>query len=190
MSQQKATGVQDNALQKMGKSLPEFSIQRHVFAYMLSGVLLLFGLISYDRIGVDRFPKIEFPIISVQTILPGASPEIVDSSVANLIETTVNSVPGIEYIQSTSAPGISLVVIRFGMDKNQDIAFNEVQAQRRESGEIKGRETDGLGLSAKYTQALGRFLKELTRIRENGWQEVSQEKAVADIEAILDLIRD
>jgi HAE1 family hydrophobic/amphiphilic exporter-1 len=119
----------DNALQKMGKSLPELSIQRHVFAYMLSGVLLLFGLISYDRIGVDRFPKIEFPIISVQTILPGASPEIVDSSVANIIETTVNSVPGIEYIQSTSAPGISLVIIRFVLDKNQDIAFNEVQAK-------------------------------------------------------------
>jgi HAE1 family hydrophobic/amphiphilic exporter-1 len=86
-------------------------------------------LISYDRIGVDRFPKIEFPIISVQTILPGASPEIVDSSVANIIETTVNSVPGIEYIQSTSAPGISLVIIRFVLDKNQDIAFNEVQAK-------------------------------------------------------------
>ena len=117
------------ALQKIGLSLPEFFVERHVFAYMLSGVLLLFGLISYDRIGVDRFPKIDFPIISVQTVLPGASPEIVDSSVANLIETTVNSVPDIEYIQSTSAPGVSLVIIRFGIDKDQDVAFNEVQAK-------------------------------------------------------------
>ncbi len=75
-------------------------------------------------------------------------------------------------------------------EKSINKAFNEVQAQRRESGEIRGKETDGLGLSAKYTQSLGRFLKELTRIRENGWQEVSQEKAVADIEAILNLIRD
>lgn len=74
-------------------------------------------------------------------------------------------------------------------EKSINKAFNEVQAQRRESGEIQGRQTDGLGLSAKYTQSLGKFLKELTRIRENGWQEVSQEKAVADIEAILDLIR-
>ena len=74
-------------------------------------------------------------------------------------------------------------------EKTINKAFNEVQDQRRESGEIRGRQTDGLGLSAKYTQSLGRFLKELTRIRENGWQEVSQEKAVADIEAILDLIR-
>jgi HAE1 family hydrophobic/amphiphilic exporter-1 len=116
-------------LQRLGRSLPEFFIERHVFAYMLSGVLLLFGLISYDRIGVDRFPKVNFPIISIQTVLPGASPEIVDSSVANLIETTVNSVPDIEYIQSTSAPGVSLVIIRFGLDKNVDVAFNEVQAK-------------------------------------------------------------
>jgi HAE1 family hydrophobic/amphiphilic exporter-1 len=117
------------ALQRMGKSLPELSIQRHVFAYMLSGVLLLFGVISFDRIGVDRFPEIEFPMISIRTILPGASPEIVDSSIANIIETSVNSVPGIDHIQSTSAPGISVVVIRFGLKKNVDIAFNEVQAK-------------------------------------------------------------
>lgn len=115
--------------QRAGKSLPGFFIGRRVFAYMLSGVLLLFGLIAYDRIGVDRFPKIDFPIISVQTILPGASPEIVDSSIANIIETTVNSVPDIEFIQSTSAPGVSLVIIRFGLDKDVDVAFNEVQAK-------------------------------------------------------------
>ncbi len=122
-------GQERPALQRMGRSLPELSIQRHVFAYMLSGVLLLFGIISFDRIGVDRFPAIDFPMISIRTILPGASPEIVDSSIANLIETSVNSVPGIEHIQSTSAPGISVVVIRFGLEKNVDIAFNEVQAK-------------------------------------------------------------
>ncbi len=73
-------------------------------------------------------------------------------------------------------------------EKSINRAFNEIQAQRRESGEIRGREIDGLGRSAKYTQVLGQFLKELTRIRENGWQDVSREKARADIEAILDLI--
>jgi HAE1 family hydrophobic/amphiphilic exporter-1 len=96
---------------------------------MLSGVLLLFGVIAFDRIGVDRFPLIDFPMISIRTILPGASPEIIDSSVANIIETSVNSVPAIEHIQSTSAPGISVVVVRFGLEKNVDIAFNEVQAK-------------------------------------------------------------
>jgi HAE1 family hydrophobic/amphiphilic exporter-1 len=117
------------ALQRAGKSLPELSIQRHVFAYMLSGALLLFGVISFDRIGVDRFPDIDFPMISVRTVLPGASPEIIDSSIANLIETSVNSVPGIEHIRSTSAPGVSVVIVRFGLEKDVDIAFNEVQAK-------------------------------------------------------------
>ncbi len=129
MKESMSPGKERPALQRMGRSLPELSIQRHVFAYMLSGVLLLFGIISFDRIGVDRFPAIDFPMISIRTILPGASPEIVDSSIANLIETSVNSVPGIEHIQSTSAPGISVVVIRFGLEKNVDIAFNEVQAK-------------------------------------------------------------
>ncbi len=112
-----------------GISLPALSVKRHVFAYMLSAVLLLFGVISYDRIGVDRHPKIEFPMISVQTILPGASPEIMDASVSNIIETSVNSVPGIDHIRTTSAPGISVLLVRFGLEKNVDIAFNEVQAK-------------------------------------------------------------
>jgi len=117
------------ARRRAGKSLPELSIQRHVFAYMLSGALLLFGIISFDRIGVDRFPDIEFPMISIRTILPGASPEIIDSSIANLIETSVNSVPGIEHIRSTSAPGVSVVLVRFGLEKDVDVGFNEVQAK-------------------------------------------------------------
>jgi HAE1 family hydrophobic/amphiphilic exporter-1 len=129
VNQPDTTGNPVSVIQRVGKSLPELSIQRHVFAYMLSGVLLLFGVIAFDRIGVDRFPLIDFPMISIRTILPGASPEIIDSSVANIIETSVNSVPAIEHIQSTSAPGISVVVVRFGLEKNVDIAFNEVQAK-------------------------------------------------------------
>jgi len=129
MSENPGSPRQVAALERVGKSLPELSIQRHVFAYMLSGVLLLFGIISYDRIGVDRFPSIDFPMISIRTILPGASPEIIDSSVSNIVETSVNSVPGIEHIQSTAAPGVSVVIIRFGLEKDIDVAFNEVQAK-------------------------------------------------------------
>lgn len=73
-------------------------------------------------------------------------------------------------------------------EKSINKAFQEIQEIRRESGEIKGKPTNGLGSAAKYTQTLGRFLKELTRIREDGWQDVSQEKALADLEAIKELI--
>ncbi len=110
-------------------TLPELSIKRHVLAFMLSGVLVLFGFISYQRIGIDRFPYIEFPVISVTTAEKGANPDIIDASITNVIETSVNSVPGIEHIQSSSSPGISTVAITFSLNKKVDVAFNEVQSK-------------------------------------------------------------
>ena len=96
---------------------------------MLNAVLILFGLIAYERIGVDKLPYIEFPVISVFTAHRGANPEVIDSSITNVIETAVNSVPGIEHIQSTSSPGISNVAITFDLGKPIDVAFQEVQAK-------------------------------------------------------------
>jgi HAE1 family hydrophobic/amphiphilic exporter-1 len=110
-------------------TLPELSIKRHVLAWMLNAVLVLFGLIAYQRIGMDRFPYIEFPVISVTTTVKGANPDIVDASVTNLVESAANTVPGIEHIQSTSSPGVSQVNITFALEKDVDIAFNEVQAK-------------------------------------------------------------
>lgn len=110
-------------------TLPELSIKRHVLAFMMSAVLILFGVISYQRIGMDRYPYIEFPVISITTTLKGANPDIVDSSVTNVLETSINSVPGIEHIQSSSSPGVSVINITFNLDKKIDVAFNEVQAK-------------------------------------------------------------
>lgn len=110
-------------------NLPELSIKRHVFAFMLSAVLMLVGVIAYQRVGVDQFPRIDFPIISITTTLKGANPENVDMSVTNVIETAINSVPGIEHVQSSSSPGVSVVVITFSLEKNVDVAFNEIQAK-------------------------------------------------------------
>ncbi|HMW76180.1 MAG TPA: efflux RND transporter permease subunit [Rhodocyclaceae bacterium] len=110
-------------------TLPEISIKRHVLAWMINAVLVLFGVISYGRIGMDRFPYIEFPVVSVTTTLKGANPDIVDASITNIIESAVNSTPGIEHIQSTSSPGVSVIGITFGLEKKIDVAFNEVQAK-------------------------------------------------------------
>jgi HAE1 family hydrophobic/amphiphilic exporter-1 len=110
-------------------TLPELSVKRHVLAWMANAVLVLFGVIAFTRIGMDRLPYIEFPVVSVTTALKGANPDIVDSSVTNLIEGAVNSVPGIEHIQSTSSPGVSIVNITFGLEKDVDVAFTEVQSK-------------------------------------------------------------
>lgn len=110
-------------------TLPELSIRRHVLAVMLNAVLILFGIIAYQRIGVDKLPYIEFPVVSVQTTLKGADPEVIDASITNLIETSVNTVPGIEDIQSTSTPGVSNISITFALGKNIDVAFSEVRTK-------------------------------------------------------------
>ena len=110
-------------------TLPELSIKRHVLAWMVSAMLVLFGIISYQRIGIDRMPHIEFPVISVTTTLTGANPEIMDTSVTSLIESAVNTTPGIEHIQSSSSPGASNVTITFALEKDIDVAFNEVQSK-------------------------------------------------------------
>ena len=113
-------------------TLPEFSVKRHVMAFMMSAVLVLFGLIGYNDIGTDRLPDIDFPIISVVTVMPGADPDIIDASVTREIERAVNTVPGIDDLQSTSTPSVSSVVITFNLDADIDVAFNEVQAKVRE----------------------------------------------------------
>src|SRR5690606_8225848 len=110
-------------------TLPELSIKRHVLAWMVSGLLVLFGIISYQRIGVDRFPYIEFPIISVTTTLTGANPDVVDASITSIVESSVNTTPGIEHIQSSSSPGVSVTTITFALEKDIDVAFNEVQSK-------------------------------------------------------------
>ncbi|RMD78661.1 MAG: efflux RND transporter permease subunit [Gammaproteobacteria bacterium] len=110
-------------------TLPELAIRRHVLAAMLSAVLVLFGLISYQRLGVDRFPNVDFPIVSVTTLLPGADPAIVDASLTSVIEGAVNGIPGLDHVQSVSSPGVSLVVATFKLHKDIDVAFNEVQAK-------------------------------------------------------------
>ena len=110
-------------------SLPEVSVRRFVFAIMINLVIVLFGLISANRISIDRSPDIDFSLISVTTILPGANPDVVDSSVTNIIESSVNSIPGIDDVRSRSAPGVSNVFIQFLLEKDLDIAFNEVQSK-------------------------------------------------------------
>jgi len=113
-------------------NLPAFSIKNHVLTYMLSLVLILFGLISYQRIGVDRMPEIEFPMLSVSTILAGGDPSIIDASITNIVESAVNGISGIDDIQSSSLAGVSVVMVRFDLTKNIDIAFNEMQAKVNE----------------------------------------------------------
>ena len=112
------------------QKLAEICIKRPVFATMLILFLVVMGLDSYRKLGVDFFPKIEFPIVTIQTTLRGAAPEEVESQITKRIEEAVNTVSGIDDLNSTSAEGISLVTIQFLLDKDPDVAAQEVRLRR------------------------------------------------------------
>lgn len=107
----------------------ELFVRRRVLAYMLSAAMLLFGIIGLRGVGLDRLPNVTPPMITVMTVNPGASPEVMDASVSAVLESAVNSVAGIEHIQSVSVPGVSEVWVEFVITKDPDVAFNEVQAK-------------------------------------------------------------
>lgn len=107
----------------------EFSIRRHVLTWVMSSLLVLAGVLAYQNIGVDRYPNIEQPIISVSTSLSGASPDVIDKSVTEVLESSLNSVPGLDSIASTSSTGRSSIRLTFVLEKDIEVAFNEVQAK-------------------------------------------------------------
>src|SRR4028119_1106324 len=109
------------------QKLAEICIRRPVFATMLIMALVVLGLDSYRKLGVDLFPKIDLPIVTVTTILPGAAPEEVESQVSKRIEEAVNTISGIDDLRSTSAEGVSIVAIQFTLEKDPEVAAQEVR---------------------------------------------------------------
>lgn len=108
--------------------LPEIAIKNHVFAWMLMAGLLVFGGVAYDRMGVSQLPNVDFPTVSVSVSLDGASPEVMELDVVDVLEGALTSVPGIETMSSSSRTGNAYITIEFGLDKDIDVAVQEVQS--------------------------------------------------------------
>src|SRR5208283_629834 len=109
------------------QKLAEICIKRPVFATMLVMMLLVLGIASYTRLGVDLFPKIDFPTVTITTTIRGASPEEVETQVSKRIEEAVNTISGIDELRSVSSEGISQVFIQFVLEKDPDVAAQEVR---------------------------------------------------------------
>src|SRR5262245_45007871 len=107
--------------------LAEICVRRPVFATVLFLILTVTGLFGYAALGVDRFPKIDFPFVVVTTIQPGAAPEQIESDVSDRIEEAVNTISGIDELRSISAEGVSTVMVQFALEKNIDVAIAEVR---------------------------------------------------------------
>ncbi len=107
--------------------ISDVSIRRPVFAVMVIGALVVLGWISLGRVGVDLFPKVEFPVVAVTTVLEGASPEGIESDVTDPIEEQVSTISGIETLSSTSAEGLSQVVIQYDLNEDVDVKAQDVR---------------------------------------------------------------
>src|SRR5437016_159742 len=109
------------------QKLAEICVKRPVFAAMLILALTVIGAFSFFSLGVDRFPKIDLPTITVTTLNPGASPQEMETEVTNKLEEAVNTISGIDELRSTSVEGVSQVFITFVLEKNPDVAAQEVR---------------------------------------------------------------
>jgi HAE1 family hydrophobic/amphiphilic exporter-1 len=109
------------------RRLAQICIERPVFATVLILSLVVVGWFGYQSLGVDRFPKVDFPTITVTTRLIGAAPEEMETEVTEKIEETVNTISGIDQLTSTSSEGISIVVVQFDLEKDGDVAAQEVR---------------------------------------------------------------
>ncbi len=109
------------------QKLAELCVQRPVFASVLTLLLIVVGVVSYTRLGVDRFPKIDFPTITVTTRLPGGAPEELETEITDKIEQACNTISGIDELRSTTSEGVSQVFVTFVLEKNIDVAAQEVR---------------------------------------------------------------
>jgi HAE1 family hydrophobic/amphiphilic exporter-1 len=107
--------------------LAALCVRRPVFASVLILSLTVIGVFSFTQLGIDQFPNVDIPTALVTTRLPGAAPEQVESEVTDKIEEAVNTINGIDTLTSTSSEGVSQVVVSFRLEKNADVATQEVR---------------------------------------------------------------
>jgi HAE1 family hydrophobic/amphiphilic exporter-1 len=98
-----------------------------VFAAMLIIALMVFGGLAYPRIGVDLFPNVEFPVVTVTVVYPGADPETMESKVADPIEESVNTLSGIKVLRSTNLESVTQVVVQFELEVKIEQAMQEIR---------------------------------------------------------------
>src|SRR5689334_13682472 len=109
------------------QKLAEICIRRPVFASMIVLSLVVIGTAGFFKLGVDRFPSVDLPTVSVRVSLPGASPEEVESLIAQPIEEVVNTVDGISELRSVSGQGTAIIIATFKLDRNLESAAQDVR---------------------------------------------------------------
>lgn len=116
--------------------ISDISIKNPVMAWMIMAFLMVFGAISFSRLGISQFPDVDFPSVNVSIALQGASPEVIETNVVEPVEDVLTTLEGIKGLSSSSRSGVGNISVEFDLDRNIDAALQEVQtkvsqAQRR-----------------------------------------------------------
>jgi HAE1 family hydrophobic/amphiphilic exporter-1 len=107
--------------------LADISIRRPVFATVMVSVLAVFGIWGYRQLSIDMYPEVEFPVVTVTTVYPGADPETIESRVIDKLEEAISTVNGIKVMRSTSMENVGFIVIQFELERKADQAIQDVR---------------------------------------------------------------
>ncbi len=115
------------AAETKGIGIADLCIKRPVFATMINLFIVVLGWFSLSSIGIDQFPNVELPIVTVTTTLRGASPEEMETSVTKPLEEIINTIQGIDELSSVTLEGVSQITVQFLLERNRDIAAQDVR---------------------------------------------------------------
>ena len=107
--------------------ISDVSIRRPVFTTMLNLILIVFGLFALPRLGVDQMPNVDFPVVTVSVLYPGADPQSIEQRILDPLENAVNGISGLEKLMSNAYPNLAQLVLQFKLEKNSDQAAQEVR---------------------------------------------------------------
>src|SRR3990170_1774894 len=107
--------------------LPEISIKKPIFCTMMIAAIAVFGILGYQRLGVDEYPHVDFPYVTVTTTLRGASPEVMETDVTDPLEEDINTIQGIRNLTSASSEGKSEITVEFELGRDIDAAAQDVR---------------------------------------------------------------
>ena len=112
-----------------GGGLSGVAIRRPVFTWMMMIGLVVLGIFGFRQLAIDDMPEVDIPIVVVQTVYPGASPEVIEREVTRRMEEQFNPVEGVDRITSNSLEGVSLIIIEFDLDRNGDLAAQDIRSR-------------------------------------------------------------
>ena len=109
-------------------NLIKLSIERTVFAWILMSALIIFGAISLNRLGISQMPDVDFPVLSISVTYEGAAPEVIEADIIDQMEQRLLSIEGLIEMRSTVRQGEGSIRLDFDINRNIDVALQEVQA--------------------------------------------------------------